>query len=814
MAHSAAAQDTLVGHTLAHYRIADRIGAGGMGEVYRAHDEHLDREVAIKLLPPGTLSDEVARKRFRKEALALSRLNHPNIATVHDFDTQQDVDFLVMEYIPGITLDDKLASRPLPENEVIALGGQLAEGMAAAHEQGVVHRDLKPGNLRLTPDGRLKILDFGLARLRLPRTPEAMTQSLSETQNTAGTLPYMAPEQLLGENADARTDIWAAGAVLYEMATGLRPFPGSGTPLLDAILHKPPVPPSAVNGKVSPNLDALILKCLDKDAANRYQTARELAVDLRRLSAAPQTPDARKRRHWQRWTLAGVGVLLLLAGSVWLAVRSRHPGGGSQPIHSLAVLPLANLSGDPSQEYFADGMTQELITDLGQLPAVRVISRTSIMRYKKTDKSLPEIARELDVDAVVEGSVLRAGDRVRITAQLVQASDRRLWGASYERDLRDVLALQSEVAGAIAGEIRTELTPQQQRRLASRRPVNPEAYALYLQGKMLWARDTEADNRAATEVLQRSLAMDPDFAPAYAALGRVYSDRLFAWDPKDEWKDKAEAAINKALALDPNLAEAYVSRAALLFTPAHGWQHEEAIAECRQALALNPNLADGHVALGMIFEHIGLEDEALHEFETAAAIEPTVPSLRFYEALALMLDGRSQEALMLLHDLPASPLGQTVRAYSLWQQRRSQELSALLNQMSKADPQEKFVYLACLHGLLLAESGQREQAEKKIREKILPEAEALKPYGHFHHVASSVAMIYAQLNEPEEAVKWLEEAAATGFPCYPCFDHNRAFDPIRPDPRFVAFMQKLRAQWEHLRSAYGSAASTPASERR
>ena len=269
---------------LGHYRIVEKIGAGGMGEVYRARDEHLARDVAIKVLPPGTLTDESARKHFHKEALILSQLNHPNIATIHDFDTQQGVDFLVMEYIPGITLSEKVAAGPLPEKEVLRLGVQLAEGLAAAHDHGVVHRDLKPGNLRVTSDGRLKILDFGLAKLRLPVTDSAATESLSETQAMAGTLPYMAPEQLLGGEIDARTDIHAAGSVLYEMATGQRPFAEvERSQLIGAILRRPPRPPTALNPRLSPELERIIGKCLEKEPENRYQSAKELAVDLRRL---------------------------------------------------------------------------------------------------------------------------------------------------------------------------------------------------------------------------------------------------------------------------------------------------------------------------------------------------------------------------------------------------------------------------------------------------------------------------------------------------------------------------------------------------
>jgi len=276
----------MISQALSHYRVLEEIGAGGMGVLYRAHDERLDRDVAVKVLPPGTLTDETSRKRFRKEALLLSRLNHPNIETIHDFDTQDGVDFLVMEYIPGVTLDEQLAKGALSEKEIARLGIQLADGLSAAHEQGVLHRDLKPGNLRVTPDGRLKILDFGLAKLLHPPSETAATESLSETQAGAGTLPYMAPEQLLGEKVDARTDIYGLGAVLYEMATGRRPFPEiQKSRLTDAILHQNPHLPGALNHRISPGLERIIVKALDKDPEHRYQSAKELRVDLARLGA-------------------------------------------------------------------------------------------------------------------------------------------------------------------------------------------------------------------------------------------------------------------------------------------------------------------------------------------------------------------------------------------------------------------------------------------------------------------------------------------------------------------------------------------------
>jgi serine/threonine protein kinase len=398
----------MIGETIGHFRILEMIGAGGMGIVYRAHDERLDRDVAIKVLPVGALADETTRKRFRLEALTLSRLNHPNIATVHDFNDQQGADFLVMELIQGSTLDDRIMGAPLPEREVLRLGTQLAQGLAAAHSEGVVHRDLKPGNIRITPDGRLKILDFGLATLRhLEWTERADTSDLGDAVMVAGSPPYMAPEQLLGEVVDARSDIYGAGAVLYEMVTGRRPFAESHGPrLIDAVLHAPPVPPSDLNARLSPGLESIVLKCLDKDPMRRYQSARELLVDLERLSVpiAPVTrPQPRAQRHHTAWaslSVAAVTAVLIGSGPVARGLLGSRPD--DLRIRSIAVLPLQDNSSE-KEPYFADGMTDGVISDLSKVGSLRVISRTSSMRYKDAKKSLPEIARELEVDAVVEG---------------------------------------------------------------------------------------------------------------------------------------------------------------------------------------------------------------------------------------------------------------------------------------------------------------------------------------------------------------------------------------------------------------------------
>src|SRR5229473_2515096 len=467
----------MIGQTFGHYRILEKIAAGGMGVVYRARDEQLERDVALKVLPSGTLSDDSARRHFRREALALAKLNHPNIETVYEFGSQDDLDFLVMEYVSGRTLAERLVRGALPEKEVIALGMQIVAAIEEAHERGIVHRDLKPANVAITARGQAKVLDFGLAKLLRP-DDELTTDHLTDSQAAAGTLPYMSPEQLLGEPVDARGDVYSIGVVLYEMVTGRRAFSGDlPSRVIDAILPGP-----------APPLWRRVL-----------------------------TP-----------TVLGIAALLALAVTLTAlnvsGLRDRLMGRARLPqIHSLAVLPLENLSHDPEQEYFADGMTEALITYIAKIRALRVTSRTSVMPYKGTKKPLSQIARELNVDAVVEGSVQRSGDRVRIDAQLIDArKDRNLWTESYQSDLSDVLELQGNVARDIAGDVRVQLTPEERAGLSATRSVKREAYEAYLHGLYSLNKRTPHDLGKAIEYFQKAIDIDPAYALAYAGLADSY----------------------------------------------------------------------------------------------------------------------------------------------------------------------------------------------------------------------------------------------------------------------------------------------------
>ncbi len=778
----------MVGQTLGHYRVLEQIGAGGMGIVFRAHDERLDRDVALKVLPPGAFTDERARQRFRNEALALSKLNHPNLETVHDFDTQDGVDFLVMELILGVTLDEKLAGGALPEKEVVGLGAQLAEGLAAAHQQSVVHRDLKPGNLRLSTDGRLKILDFGLAKLLEPATSTATTTSWSGTRGPVGTPPYMAPEQLRGTRADASCDIWGAGAVLYEMATGRRPFPSHGPKLTDEILHEQPAAPSTVNAKVSPELEAIILKCLEKDPENRYSSAREIVVDLHRLTTGSTLAPVRSRRGRTRRVLplAAVTLVAVLIGLNVRGIRDRWFGpSGTRQIRSLAVLPLTNLSGDPEQGYFADGMTEELIMNLSKISALRVISRTSVMQYKGVKRPLPQIAKELNVDAVVEGSVVKDQGRVRITAQLIEApTDRLLWAESYEGDLKDVLALQARVAQAIAAEIQVKVNPQEQARLATVQPVKPAAYEAYLQGRAYWNRRNREAVLKGLEYFQEAARIDPGYALAHVGVADSYivigGDQ---WMPPDEAFPQARAAALRALKIDGTLAEAHTS---LAWVAGANRDWPTAEREYQRALELNPSYALAHQWYSHFLSAMGRHEQAVAQARRAVELDPHSLIVNMNVGQVLYIARRYDEAEKeLLEVLELDPnFGSTHYGLGVTyiQKGRLREAIAELRRAAVLSPGD---------GAVLAALGYAYSRSGKI-------AEAQEVLGEFKKLSSQryvsgydLALVYLGLGEKREAIKLLEKAYKEGDTAVVWLGTEPMFDSLRADPQIQDLLQRL-----------------------
>jgi serine/threonine-protein kinase len=778
------------GTRLGPYEILGLIGAGGMGEVYEARDTHLDRTVAIKVLPTGPLADERARKRFRSEALALSTLNHPNIQTVHDFDTQDGVDFLVTEYVAGVTLSDRVADGPLPEKDVLCLGVQLAEGLAAAHAKGIVHRDLKPSNLRVTPERRLKILDFGLARRARVTSASAMTESVDETQGFFGTLPYMAPEQLRDETIDGRTDVFAVGCVLYELSTGRRAFVEPLAPrLTDAILHEPPMAPRVVHRRVSAELERIVLKCLEKNPDERYQSATELAVDLRRLEtgrvAPARAPGWLGRRDRRRIAWAGIAAMAALALALSVG---RWWGASIGPIRSVAVLPLENLMGE-EQEYFVAGMHEALINELSKISALKVISRTSTMGYRHTDKLLPQVARELQVDGVMEGSVQREGDRVRINVKLIHGpSDQRVWAQSFDKELAGILGLQREVARVVAAEIKVTLTPQEQSLLALARPVNSEAYQEYLKGIYQFSK-APPEVRNALVHFRQAIDLDPTYAPAYVGLADTYSRLAIQGDmPARDAYPLAKAAVAKALQLDSLLAEAHTQSGILKLRFDWDWRGAEQALVV--ALQLQPNSTRTHLASAMHRRVMSDLDGFLSHFAAYQALDPLSAFASGGLAWALHENGRYDEAIAQAYKtLELDPrsayaymrLGLGYAAKGLYS-----EAVGACEEALRLLPQEPLVLSDCAGVYGLADK--RSDAVRTFDTLVnLSARRYVDPY----YVAFTAAVIFRDRAGADRTFEWLARAYGERSPSLCFLNAEPAFDSVRSDPRFQELARRM-----------------------
>ncbi|HZB43965.1 MAG TPA: protein kinase [Pyrinomonadaceae bacterium] len=826
------------GRRIGPYRVERLLGAGGMGEVYLADDARLGRRVALKLLPPQFTADADRARRFEQEARAASALNHPNIVTIYEIGRGDSFHFIATEFVDGVTLRERMAGAPLPMSEVLDVAAQVASALQAAHEAGIVHRDVKPENVMLRHDGFVKVLDFGLAKLALRRATAGSSRAPAQPSIRTnpgvvlGTVAYMSPEQARGLEVDARTDIWSLGVVLYEMVSGRQPFTGATpTDVIISIAEREPAQLASHAPEVPGRLERIVRKALAKDRAGRYRTAQELLNDLKdlrreleieaevgrsqravtNLERAAATgrgqaiasrllsPVLRPSRALALTALAG---LLIVAGLASARFFRRGPAPPPPTeIKSLAVLPLENLSGDTSQDYFADGMTEALITDLAKVGALRVISRPSVMQYRGARKPLPEIGRELNVDAVLTGSVARSGERVRIAVQLTHAAtERNLWADSYERDLRDVFALQKEVTRDIVGEIRIKLTPQEKVRFGSARPVNPEAYDHYLRGKFYLHRQTRDTNEAAISALERAVATDPTFAAAYAELAQACVWRFFLFTPDEkQWEEKAYVAVEKALSLDQDLAEAHLARGRLLWTPSNRFPHDKAIQEYRRALDLNPSLDEARNQLALVYGHVGLLDEALQELEKAVTTNPSNTLARFRVGEVFLFQGKNEQALTALRNVPKETnpalVGHQI-VLALFNLGRKEEASATIEQFLRDYPEDNRGLFTSLQAILAASAGQERVAEDKIRSAV----EKGRGFGHFHHTAYHIACAYALMNKREQAIKWLEAAAEDGFPCYPLFEKDTNLNNLRQDARFVALLEKLRRQLEHYRA--------------
>jgi serine/threonine protein kinase/tetratricopeptide (TPR) repeat protein len=741
---------TRAGTTLGRYRLLERLGAGGMGEVWRAHDANLDREVAIKLLATGALSDADAQARFRREALALSRLSHSGIATVFDFDAHDGTPYLVMELVTGGTLETRIASGPFPFDEVRRIGAAVADALQDAHHHEIVHRDLKPGNVVLTPGGQPKILDFGVARL----LGDAGSR-LTRTGTILGSLPYMSPEQLTGDADSPGTDIYALGVLLFEMLTGRRPFVKErAEALMFEIFGSAPPPVQSLRADVPDDLAQLVMACLRKEPSARPGSAAAVSAVLRGGAASTSGPTA-------------------FAAPALEAIRS------------IAVLPLRNTSGDPAQEYFVDGMTEAIISDLAHIKALRVISRTSAMQYKGSTKALPDIARELNVGVVLEGSAHLVGPRVRVSVQLVSArSDQTLWADRYDRDLVDVLTLQSDVASMVAREIAVQLTPAEAGHLARRHVVHPEAHLEVLKSRHSMFAATKAALEVALRHVRRGLELAPDSAVAWSALADCQIIRIVrGMASPAEAGAEAHAAATRARELDPDLADAWTS---LGFIASNSGDVAGGLRLLKKAVELNPGSAFAHSMLSRALCAYGRTDEAVAAAMRSIELDPLSSLIRTVHGDALYYAREYQKSVfhyrMAIELDPRFDGAYTDLARSLEALGRLDDARAEYEEGRRlaggiAGPSFGLAHLA-------AASGHDAEARR-----ILAELTAAR--GSRVVSAWGLAALHASLGDINDAFAWLEIAIREKASGLIWLRVHPRLDPIRKDPRYWPMVERV-----------------------
>jgi serine/threonine-protein kinase len=757
----------MIGLTVAQYRITGKLGEGGMGVVYRAEDSRLQRTVALKFLSPEMLDDSEAKARFLREAQAAASLDHPNICTVYEIGEAEGRAYIAMAFIEGETIKDKVGKRPLPLAAALDIAVQACEGLQAAHKRGIVHRDIKSANLMLTREGKVKVMDFGLAQL-------AGQSGLTRSKTTLGTAAYMSPEQAQSRAVDHRTDLWSLGVVLHEMIAGQVPFQGENeAAVLYAVVHASPAPVTELRAGLPAALDRVLGKAMAKDPEDRYQHADDLLVDLRALQKG--TPVRAPARFNRRNLLIGAGAAGAAAIGVALSLRT-----GSSParISSLVVLPLDNLSGNPDQEYFADGMTDALTTGLSKIASLRTISRSTAMRYKGSKKPVREIAKELKVDAVVGGSVAREGARVRVTAQLIDAStDQNIWAESYERELASILTLQGEVARTIASKVSATLRPEEAKLLAGSRQVNPQTYEAYLKGLFWMNKGTpEAFDKAVT-FLQEAVDKDPADPLAYAGLAIGYVTAAHLMDSPDYKVPRARAAAQRALQLDDTLADAHVALGVI--EGYRDFQWEAAERRFKRAIELNPNYPFAHFQMGWLQVLYDRFDEAIASGRKTLELDP-LSVVNYWVADFYRMSRRFKEAV-----------AETTRAIEMNPQAFTARF-VLANTYSDMGRHDEAIAeykraVAIAPGLLgylgvgYAMAGRIEEAKQVLRR-----IEEMKLSGW---TAFWRAGIHVLLGNKDEAIRMLsfqphhDWLSSVRFP--------DAFKALHGDPRFLALVKRM-----------------------
>jgi eukaryotic-like serine/threonine-protein kinase len=796
------------GAHLGPYEILGALGAGGMGEVYRARDTRLQREVAVKVLPASYSQDPDRLRRFEQEARAASAINHPNILTVHDVGQHDGAPYVVTELLEGETLRDRMAAGALSPRRALEHALQIAHGLAAAHDRGIVHRDLKPENVFATRDGRVKILDFGLASVRsLDATGREQTaaaqhpmagidvsaaRTVTENANLTapgsilGTVGYMSPEQVRGKPADARSDIFAFGAILYEMLSGKRAFHGDTAAVtMSSILTKDPPELSATNRDVSPGLDRVVRHCLEKDPERRFHSAHDLAFGLEALSdssgARPPLPPP--ARAWKRIALpiAAAAAILAAAAGIWL----RRSTAAETALDSIAVLPFVNTTRDPETEYLSDGITESIINSLSRLPQLRVVARSSVFRYKGRGDDPQRVGRELKVRAIVSGKVIQRGDTLSVQADLVDVGNgSQIWGDHYDRKLSDILAIQEEIANDISEKLRLRLTGDQKEKLRKRYTESTEAYQLYLKGRYAWEKRTSSGLRQSSEYFQKAIENDPTFALAYSGLADSYVVLpAYSILAPAEGYPKARAAARKALEVDDGLAAAHATLGLILTLYDHDWPSAES--ELKRAIELDPTYATAPFWYGLLLSSLGRTDEALDQIQKAREADPFSAIIRSnavrFLVFARRFDRAIPEGRKAAQEFPNFAQSHLFLATAYEATGMRTEAAAEFRkagEVSGRTPQGLFHL-----GSAQAVGGQRSEALATI-----DELKALAARGYVS--PAFIAGIFLRLGEKDEGFVWLDRACDDRSYETTFLKVDPLFDGVRSDPRFADLLRK------------------------
>jgi eukaryotic-like serine/threonine-protein kinase len=766
------------------YEMLEELGRGGMGIVYKAVDKKLKRTVALKFLPWEWTSNPQAKERFAREAQAAAALDHPHICTVHEIDEAEGRMFISMAFVEGETLKTRIARGPLKIEESLDLALQVAEGLREAHAKGIVHRDIKSANIMVMANGQAKIMDFGLARI------SGGTQLTAEPK-TMGTIAYMSPEQSRGETVDHRTDLWSLGVVLYEMVGGRLPFAGEhDLAVMHSILKDEPRPLSAVRPGVPESIETVIERAMEKDPAARYASAEEMIADLKAVSEglAPARPKRRRKKPSRRkarkvlWA-AGLAGALILAAAAGIIVLS----GRTRAVDSIAVLPLENLSGDPGQEYFSEGIHEALITDLGRLSGLkRVIARSSVMRFKGSKASLNEIARQLGVARLITGSVVRAGERVRVTAQLVDpATEAQLWAKSYENDIRDVLSLQNEIVSAIMGEIQVQLSAQDKARLARARRVDPAAYDACLKGRYEWYKLSRDGLDEALRLFTSALEHDPEYAPAYAGIATVWEGYMQqGFIAPSEATPKAKAAALKALQLDDSLAEIQFILAGISTWVDWDWLGAERA--FRRAIELNPKYPEPRIYYSQFLYTLQRPQEAIVQAERALELDPLNPLFQGLYAMDLLYAHRYDDAIARLRDTLAKAPGGAIALSTLRTAYHMKRMDKEALEIWTASYEAKGDHEAVQALAAGFKEGGYSAALRRVAEMFVARSKTayVTPW--------QIATLYTRAGDRREALDWLEKAYEIRDLNMPYISIDPIFEFLRSEPRFRDLLKRMK----------------------